>query len=354
MITSDLKPTSKKNNLKLISRLKDMFKHLSKGRIEVQPSKMWDELNEFSMKEIEMYGYENFKRTLARHYFANTPLWFMNRQTKFLILNTDPIQTFEYFLRSVLLPTHKGFNWIDAASYNFLTFMIWDYAARVDSEHVLDTFEEPEVGNPPPIYWNNKLISQDLANAVMEYKSVMEEVDPKSIKSMMEIGAGSGRDAHVFITLLPKLERYIIVDIPPALVTSEQYLSDIFPNKKVFRQREFKKFSEIEKEFNNSQIAFFLPHQVELLPKELIDLTINISSFHEMKLRQIKFYFNQIERLTKPKGHLYFKEWKIGGITYEDEVIYTADYPVEPKWETIYLRSPKVQTKFFERLVQLK
>ena len=55
-------------------------------------------------------------------------------------------------------------------------------------------------------------------------------------------------------------------------------------------------------------IIFLTPNQLELLPDKSIDLFVNISSFHEMRMDQIKYYFGEIDRLTR--RYFYFKQWK--------------------------------------------
>lgn len=170
----------------------------------------------------------------------------------------------------------------------------------------------------------------------------------------MELGAGSGRDAHLILTLNKHVSKYIIIDIPPALAIAEQYLADTFPKKKIFKYRAFDRFADVKKEFEKAEILFFLPTQIELLPDGILDLSINISSLHEMRIDQIQYYFDQIARLTKKKGYFYFKQWKVGWIIQENTCIRMDDYPVKPKWKSIYQREPKIQTKFFEQLLQLK
>jgi hypothetical protein len=113
-------------------------------------------------------------------------------------------------------------------------------------------------------------------------------------------------------------------------------------------------FDEIKKDFEKADILFLTPNQIELLPPQIVDLTVNISSFHEMRLDQIKYYFRQIERLTRSKGYLYLKEWKKSYNPYDDIFISVNNYPVAQRWKEIYLREAKIQTKFFEELLQLK
>lgn len=337
-----------------ITRVEEMFHYLSFGRKEVQPSKFWIKINKLHMDELSRNGFDNFKQTVARKYFANTPLFFMNKQVLFLILNSSLPTTIKNLIKSFIIPKHSYFSRIDSASYNFLTLMIWDYVKSNDHDKLLLLMEEPLVGNPPVIYDDKRLVSQDLANSVLEYKSIIDGIRKGSdIKTVCELGAGSGRNAFVFLSLIPNI-KYIIIDIPPALAISERYLSQIFPGKKIFRFRPFKSFSEIRKDFESANILFFLSSQIEKLPKGIADLFINISSLHEMRMDQVRFYFKQIERLTKKGGYFYFKQWKNAYVDYEDIYIQMEDYPITDVWEKIYMREVKIQTKFFEALVRRK
>jgi putative sugar O-methyltransferase len=339
----------------VLKRIKEMSRYLTKGSREVQPSKLWQHLTNLDIKELKENGYENFKRTLVRHYSAYVPMCLMNTQILFLITHLNPLATMVALYESLTMPTHDCFNWIDSAGFNFITYLLWFYTEKVDQDKLLDNFEESLLGNPPKIIYQNKLISQDMANSVLEFKSIFDDkVEKKDIKTIADLGAGCGRDASVFIRLLPGLRKYLIIDIAPALAIAERYLSELFPREKIFKFRPFKDFSEVKEEFKKSKILFFLPNQIELLPDNIVDLFINVSSLHEMRLDQIKYYFKQIERLTKLKGYFYFKEFKDSYIAYEDVHIKSGDYPINPKWKVVYLREAKVQTKFFEALVRLK
>jgi putative sugar O-methyltransferase len=164
------------------------------------------------------------------------------------------------------------------------------------------------------------------------------------------LGAGYGRNAYVFLNVFPR-GKYIVIDIPPALYVSQEYLSSVFPDKKIFTFRCFTQFKEIEQEFHNADIVFLLPHQARMLPEKCIDLFINISSLHEMKMQQIKEYFNLIDKLTK--GYFYSKQWFIGKNAVDGIVIKKNDYPVPSNWQELYSRPAKVQVYFFEAMYRI-
>lgn len=143
----------------------------------------------------------------------------------------------------------------------------------------------------------------------------------------------------------------MLVDIPPALYIAERYITNQFKERNIFKFRKFSNFNEIKKEFEQSDIIFLLPNQLELLPSKIADLFINISSLHEMRRDQIEFYFNCIDNLIKK--YVYFKQWKISKNSYDNIIITEKDYPIRENWEKIFWRECKVKTQFFEALLRL-
>ena len=73
-------------------------------------------------------------------------------------------------------------------------------------------------------------ISQDLGNSTLEFYAIAEALgreDPGP-NGVLELGAGYGRLAWLYLAAFPRL-RYLIVDIPPALALSQEYLTRLFP-----------------------------------------------------------------------------------------------------------------------------
>ena len=197
------------------------------------------------------------------------------------------------------------------------------------------------------------MVSQDLANSLLEFYSIREvfSPSPKERFTIAELGAGYGRTAHVFLRAFPRC-RYIIVDIPPALYVAQNYLTRIFPERKAFRFRPFREIGEVITEMDTSDIVFLLPHQAEMLEKNTVRLFINISSLHEMTRDQIALYLKLIDRLTD--GYFYTKQWKVS-INPEDGIsIRQEDYPIPEAWKKLYLRTPKVQVSFFEAMYRVR
>jgi putative sugar O-methyltransferase len=332
-----------------VERLHAMFNSLELGDSRARPSKYWVELNKMNMAQLQQYGYDSFKRTIALNYFTFARILPWDAQFRFLVRHL-PLRTSLYCLqRALFAPTHEyfsRFNWIQSRLYNFLTIASWEYTRKAVSDPELLALHEPEDGSPAVIHdAAGSLISQDLANSILEVSSVGVGLQAGTV--VLELGAGYGRDAFAMLMTHPGI-KYIVVDIPPALWVAETYLRRQFPNHRIFTYREFSRFEEIEEEFQESDIAFFLSTQIEKIPDRSIDLAINISSLHEMRIDQISFYFGQFDRMLKNGGRFYFKQWKSGAVPFENVVIHQNDYPIPRTWQCELSREAPIQTNFFE------
>jgi putative sugar O-methyltransferase len=315
----------------------------------VQPSKYWEELNRRGQGWLDSSGFDNFKRTVAKHYFTWMQVRPWDPQIRFLVSQLPWTATLANIIRTFMPPKHQHMPMVESLAYNFLTNLVWDYAAKHCAR--ISKLTEPSVGNPPRIMRNGRLVSQDLANSAIEAEFIMTHM-PKgtTVNRICELGAGYGRTAHALISLMPGV-RYVVIDIPPALYVSQKYLSTVYPQRKVFAWRPFRSFQEIQAEFEASDLAFLLPSQIEMLPDGLFDLFINISSLHEMRLEQIRYYFAQIRRLLRTDGCFYLKEWKVSTIPYENVQVRREDYPFAD-WQILIEQEAKIQTQFFEVLLQ--
>lgn len=226
---------------------------------------------------------------------------------------------------------------------NYITYLLWAYVSSVDSAQILDQLEEPLDGNPSRIFLGEKLISQDLANSALEYISATAAgFDRARVHTIIELGAGYGRTAYVFLKLMPGV-RYIIADIPPALCVAQEYLTSQFPAMKTFWFRDFKNYADVAAEFEAAQLAFLLPSQLELLPDKCADMFVNISSLHEMNPDQINYYFSVLKRLIA--HYFYLKAWKVSKLP-DNVTILEKDYPFPAEWKRLYWRECRVQTDF--------
>jgi len=311
----------------------------------VQPSRYWADLNRRHADRMKASGIENFKRTLAKDYFTWMRVLPWDSQIRFLIGHLP----FGAILRAavgVVRPLkHPHIPLLEGFALNFLTRLIWQYAAREAPEEI-EALTEPSYGNPPDISMGGRQISQDLANSILEFQSF--ESVAKGI--VCELGGGYGRNAFVVASRSP-ISKYIMVDIAPALGIAQEYLAAVFPHKRHFQFRPFDCYEDVRNEFEAADFAFLLPHQLAYIPSESVDVCLNISSLHEMRPDQIVHYLGEIHRLTRPGGYFYLKAWKVSTIPFENIIVREKDYPLEA-WEQVYRREPKVQSRFFETLLR--
>lgn len=331
--------------------LKSMFECLSTGNAAYLPSKFWEMLNKRNLGQLDDEGIGNFKRTIAQNYFTWV-VGVLDPQFRYLIRTTKTTDWPRLLKGAFTTDSSSSIPRMRQFELTLFTRMLWILAERMDTLGLMAGMEEPPIGNPFKIHLGGKLISQDLANSLLEFYSIREVFSPPPNErfTIAELGAGYGRTAHVFLRAFPRC-RYIIVDIPPALYVAQNYLTRIFPERKAFRFRPFQEIGEVITEMNLSDMVFLLPHQAEMLEKNSVRLFINISSLHEMTRDQIILYLKLIDRLTD--GFFYTKQWRVS-INSEDGIsIRHEDYPIPATWEKLYLRTPKVQVSFFEAMYRV-
>jgi putative sugar O-methyltransferase len=310
----------------------------------VQASEFWQNLNRLHRERLAATGIANFKRTAAKDYFTWMRVLPWDSQIRFLVRNLPLVDT----LRAVALTfqplKHGHIPLTEGLALNFLTRLLWRYAQR-EAGVELGSLAEPAFGNPPAIYDGNRLISQDLANSVLEYRSYANVAKG----TVCELGGGYGRNAFVAASLAP-IGKYIMADIAPAIGIAQEYLTTVFPDHRHFLFRPFADFESVRAEFEAADFVYLLPHQLALLPAGSVDLFVNISSLHEMRRDQVDHYLGEIHRLVRPGGHFYLKAWTVSNNPDPEFAIHETDFELE-QWRQVFRRPAKVQTRFFEKLV---
>ena len=325
--------------------LREMTAEMSAAPEIVRASKYWVDLNRRHTERVSSAGIANFKRTLAKDYFTWMRVLPWDSQIRYLVRHLPPAATLRAVFGTFSPLKHAHIPLAEGLALNFLTRLLWQYAER-EAPRQIAVLSEPEVGNPPKITHGGRLVSQDLANSILEFKSI----DRVAHGTVCELGGGYGRNAFVISSLGP-VSKYIMVDIPPALGVAQEYLTAVFPGKRHFLFRAFGSFEDVRTEYDAADFVFLLPHQIALLPAASVDLFVNISSLHEMRLDQITHYLAEIRRLVRPGGHFYLKAWKASHVPFENVVVREEDYPLS-EWQEVFRRTPAVQTRFFETLLR--
>ncbi len=180
-----------------LDELFEMSNEMKNVRNEILPSKYWEYLNKTIEDKINLYGFENFKRTYAAHYFTFYLSPFSDQINN---LSSDLPLTVKIKLLSKIFKKHSILGWKKSLSYNMLTRMLWEYVKRQEPD-LTEKLEEPLVGNPPRVYDHGKLISEDLANSILEYRSITRGLQGQSqVDNLVisELGGDMGEQLMYF------------------------------------------------------------------------------------------------------------------------------------------------------------
>ncbi len=159
---------------------------------------------------------------------------------------------------------------------------------------------------------------------------------------VLEVGAGYGRLAEAFFNL--KLDvRYVIVDaVPATLYYAYEYLRRALPRKKVAFYYTDGPAGAAEAD------CYIVPTwrigDVELEP---VDLAINIASFQEMTMKQVRYYLQLFDRTVADGGGIYISNSRVYG--YPREYTYPSNWKVLFKHTTPFSVTLHYPVEIFEK-----
>jgi putative sugar O-methyltransferase len=323
------------------------------------PSAFWRDINAKNLDMIASEGLYNFKRTVSQNYYN----WLITRirdpqfrkALVFWLLHPSlkPLRTrieSDIRLRFTTRADVVVLNSLQRLKYKIFATLVWEQMLKHDKYGFSKILSEPEIGNPIKIWQDQKLITQDLANSIVECNVIADTLKDIRKPMVAEIGAGSGRLAHVYASTQPGT--YVIFDIPPALVVSQWYLSEIFKNKKIFVFRPFENFEDIRQELESSDIAFFTANQIAKFPAEYFDLILSISTLPEMRPDQVSMYLDLFSQLSS--GFIYLKQWRSWKNPLDGTDITAEDYLIGDSWSLVLDRTDPINPLFFNRVWKKK
>ncbi len=209
------------------------------------------------------------------------------------------------------------------------------------------------IDNVPNIEIEDKKITQDKLNSILEFINIDKIIDKISSTSLniLEIGAGSGRTTETIISLLEnkKKIKYVIVDIPPALYINYLRMKNNYPNKKIKISLGIESFESLKEIYEKNDIILILPHQLNYFKNKNFDLTVAIDCLHEMDKKTIKFYMNSIDRVS---NYLYYKIMGETYIPYSFKNFLSAkdkkSYQIKDSWELIFHENCIFPSNYYE------
>ena len=339
-------------------RLAAMVEQVDASPAIFRPSAFWKASQKRNLGQLTTSRLENFKRTINQNYFNWVPTTVEDNQFRALLRLTsehpsldafqaelDEIDLFEDFSLQNSL-RRKEIRRI----YCMFVGMLWQYTKLSYPNGLIEAICEPSLGNPLPIRLGERLISQDLANSIRERNIIAwpweASFAERKTVSFVEIGAGYGRLAYVFLKSAPVC--YTVVDIPPALYVAQWYLSCLFPEKRIFAFRRWDNYDRIKDELIGSDLSFMTPDQFALLPNGFFDAGTTISSLSEMTAEQAQMYLELLG--DKVRQFIYIKQWVKSVNELDGHFFSRSHFDLPPPWIKYIDRLDAVQGDFFETL----
>ena len=153
------------------------------------------------------------------------------------------------------------------------------YVKSIDKLQLLEILKEDDFFGIFTFNINNKLISRDLLDSIIEIYFLEKHLNISSSKNLtiLDIGAGYGRLAHRMLDALPNIVEYLCTDaFPISTFISEYYLR--------FRNLEDRaKVVPIDELENN-------------LKSRTINIAVNIHSFPEVTLSAIEWWLSLLAK----------------------------------------------------------
>ena len=325
-----------KSNFNFDDELKKMIDFFIQSKSYESMSGYWNYLNIKNLKQIKEKNIENYSSTIAINY--HTFIDVSDEQVEQSILNVQNILISE---NVNLYKKQINMSFTHSMKYNNLTYLLYLNLKKLNLLEKLNYLSDDGYlsYNDPFIEIDEQNISQDKINSILDYSNINNFSSFSDKKSILEIGAGSGRTSQAILTFNKDL-KYTICDIPPALFISYKRLKNVFRDKKIGLLYSLNE-DELINEINKYDISFIMPHQLNFFKNKNYDLTIAIDCIHEMDKETIKNYFYNINRFSKL---FYFSVWKqtsvpFSGIfrKYSNNLDYFSnDYQIPKNWKKIY------------------
>ena len=262
----------------------------------------WKYNNIKDIKSLSEKGIENYGKIFF-HYYT----WYGWSDEEIDGLLTD-IENEKISINIDIYKKHDDLSYNESFKLNILLLSLYILLKKRKEFVYLDNLKDESFcyNSHPFIEIENRKITHDKINSLLEFSEIKKLNLFSDNSNILEIGAGSGRLADTFLSIHDNI-KYVICDIPLALFISYFRLKNRFQNKKIFLALNLKSFEEFNLVLKNNDIVFIFPHQLKYIDRKYFDLTLSISALHEMERDVIKFYMDNVNRISKS---LYFTVWK--------------------------------------------
>ncbi|MEQ8332099.1 putative sugar O-methyltransferase [Nisaea sp.] len=202
-----------------------------------QPTKYWRDYQDATLLYLKINGLESIRgrRDGAVTSFGcyESPLHPTRDGLSHIGFSSEEIDTVEAFLRVAanspkkpILPLGLSIEDVFRARLALLDSKARERCSRARSIYEMDC---SIVGGPKSYFeFRDKIYTQNMLLAFDAYIECMVDIDLEQVSTVVEIGAGIGQQVECLKKLHPHLT-IIVIDIPPQLYVSHQYLRTVFP-----------------------------------------------------------------------------------------------------------------------------
>lgn len=171
----------------------------------------------------------------------------------------------------------------------------------------LPEISDSKIGNPFDVVTvGSQDITISLIRNLARYLYVDSKVDFQTLKTVLELGGGSGSQIEVNLRLSPHL-KYMICDLPPQLYIAQQYLQAAFPGA-VMPYSSSRTIESFEgNEFDAYSIVCIAPWQIPMINFKF-DLFWTANSFQEMEPDVVRNYCEFVNKFTQSWVYLLQKK----------------------------------------------
>tara|TARA_B100000674_G_scaffold478203_1_gene475011 strand:- start:40 stop:1116 length:1077 start_codon:yes stop_codon:yes gene_type:complete len=287
-----------------IEELYMMMKDLSKYTGKLGPGAYWLDNQKSTIKWLEnndlnfIFKYDRFHKSLSN--FGGGSRWRSIKDIDNEIKKTYNNKLFYFSQKLKINKISRHYQILlrnlsrEKYTLKLLIKYLTNYCKDRDSDNELIKIESSSIGNPSDlISINNKIYTSKFLDEFLKYLEIKKYVNFEKINKFLEIGPGVGIFSEVLAKLFNNLKIYLI-DIPPQLYVTQNYLKTIFPN-------EVATYSMIKKDpsiLNSKKYRIFIiaPWQLETINFVELDFAFNQVSFSEMRKETVESYLTLLRK----------------------------------------------------------
>ncbi len=279
-----------------------------------KPTNFWANFEKKFLPEIRNQGLKDFRK---RKYsilseFGATDLYphsdflrepVRDRLSLKIVRNLIKLASKNTHLEKLFYRLSESYLGVNLEEINLLCYEFAKCYGELNGAKSIENFDGSLSGNPENYFYESgHLYTISLLDYYIIYAYCCKFLNFDSIESLLEIGTGSGKQIEVIKKLHPKITFYVL-DIPPQLYVSEQYLSKIFPDS-VISYKKTRKITKIPNE-REGKIFILGNWKISQIENLKYDLFWNAVSFQEMEPDVVLNYLQFVNRQTRKYVFLY-------------------------------------------------